>query len=81
MALTEEKEYQTTVLPDGQLQVREITIIKRDGLTISCTNHRKTIDVGDDVSAEPQMIKDIAATVHTPECLQAREAFKAEQDA
>lgn len=78
MALTKKTEYQVTVLPDGQLEVREATIIMEGGKEITRTYHRKVIDVGDDVTNEPQLIKDIAGSVHTAERISARALTKAQ---
>lgn len=73
MALTERKEAQVTVLPDGQLQVRETTIIERDGVEVTRAHHRKVVEVGADVSAEEPLVQEIAQAVHTPARVQARE--------
>jgi hypothetical protein len=75
MALTDREERQVTVLVDGRLQVRVDTIIERDGEEISRTFHRKVIDVGGDVTDQPQLIKDIAGVVHTEERIAARAAL------
>lgn len=81
MALTERDEFQTTVKPDGQLEVRKATIVMRDGVDIAKSYHRHVVDVGDDVSSEDQSVKDIAAAMHTPARIAARRAFLAEQKA
>jgi hypothetical protein len=81
MALTERKEVDLTVKNDGRLEVREDTIIERDGVVISRIPHRKVIDVGDDVINEQPMVKEIASIIHTPERISARNFVKkAEQD-
>lgn len=79
MALSEQNEFQTTVLADGQLEVRKATIIMRDGEEISKTYHRHVVDVGDDVESEDQSVKDIAGVIHTPARKAARETFLAKQ--
>lgn len=76
MALTKEIETQVTVLPDGQLQVRTATIVMEDGVELSRTYHRKVVDVGDDVTEEDDMVKEIAGSVHTPARIAARAAKK-----
>lgn len=76
MALTKETETQTTVLSDGQLEVRIATIVMEDNKEISRTYHRKVIDVGDDVSTEPEIVRDIAMGVHTAERKAARDVAK-----
>jgi len=77
--LEEKQEYQTTVLPDGQLQVKQINIILKDGVEISRSNHRYVIDVGDDVSNEDSSVQVIANAVHTKEKIKARKAAKGEK--
>ena len=77
MALTKEIEDYTTVLPDGQLQVREVMIIIENGIEISRSNHRRIIDVGDDVTNESDIIKDIASGVHTLDRINKRNEKKA----
>jgi len=79
MEITERQEEQVTVLADGQLQVRIDNIIERDGEEISRTFHRKVIDVGDDVTNEPQLVKDIAGNVHTAQRAASRASVKASQ--
>jgi hypothetical protein len=79
--LTEKLEHHINVLPDGQLEVKEVTLIKRDGTLISRSNHRRVIDVGEDVSAEVELIKDTASGVHTPDRISARAAIKVVSEA
>jgi hypothetical protein len=57
------------VLSTGHLQVREASIIEKDGVVIAKTFHRFVITPGDDISDKEQKIKDIAAAVWTPEVL------------
>lgn len=72
MALTKEYQTETTVLSDGQLQVRTATIVMEDGIELSKSYHRKVIDVGADVSSESQIVQDIASSVHTQSRVTAR---------
>jgi hypothetical protein len=51
-----------------------------DGVELSKTYHRKVIDVGADVTDEPEMWKSIAQVVHTPERIAKRQAFLREQE-
>ena len=74
--LTKEYETQTTVLPDGQLQIRTATLIMEDGVELSKSYHRKVIDVGDDASGEDQMVQDIASSIHTSARISARAAVR-----
>ena len=77
MALSKEMEEEVTVLSDGQLQVKETTIISEDGVVISRANHRHVVDVGDDVTNAPAFVKEIAEAVHTPTRIAVRAAKKA----
>ena len=66
MALTERKEMdQITVLVDGQIQVREATVIERDGVEISRAFHRHVVVPGADISGEDARVKKIAEVEHT----------------
>ena len=69
-----------TVLADGRMRVREVTYILENGQKIAQTRHPKVIDVGDDVSGEPQLVRDVAKNMHTPARKAARDAAKAELD-
>lgn len=67
-------------LEDGQIEVRKITRIIEDGVELSKLYHRHVVDIGDDVSNEPEIIKQIASALHTPERKAARRAFLATQE-
>lgn len=77
MALTKETEIEVYVLVDGQLQVRESTIVLEDGIELSRTYHRHVVDIGDDVTGEAQIVQDIAGAIHTSARIAARIAFRA----
>jgi hypothetical protein len=47
------------------IQVRQATIIERDGVEISRSFHRRVVGPLDDVSGETDEIKALAAVVHT----------------
>ncbi len=64
------------VLEDGQMQVRTVTRYIEDGAPVSQTFHRKVIDVGDDVSDEDQLVKDVAKNLHTTARIAARKLIK-----
>ena len=81
MAIIKEIEHQIIVLNDGQLQVAEITKLMEDGLELSAYVNRHVVDVGDDVSAESQLVQDTANNLHTPARIADRAAFKAAQEA
>ncbi len=61
-------------LEDGQIQVVRVTRIMEDDVQISKSYHRYVVDVGDDFSGEPEMVRDIAGVVHTPQRIAARKA-------
>lgn len=77
--LTEETETQCWVKPDGQIEVLTKTWILRDGERISSTNHRHVVDVGDDVTNEDILIRDVAQNLHTPARVAARALNKPEE--
>ena len=72
------------ILDDGRASIRkgiQVVRVNDDGSEeiISEGNYsRHVLDVGDDITNEPQIVKDFAAGVHTPERKAARDAIKAE---
>ena len=48
------------ILEGFRMQVREDTVVNEDGVELSRTFLRYVLDPGDDVSARPQIVKDIA---------------------
>jgi hypothetical protein len=82
MALTETKAIdKIEVVVLGNLQVREVTTILRDGEEIAKTYHRWSFAPGDDVSAMPANVRAIAAVAWTAEVIASYKAFVAEQEA
>ena len=82
MALTENTKIdQIEVVNDWNIQVRQATIIERDGEFVSRTFHRWVLTPDMDISDQEQKVKDIANAAWTPEVRQAYETFKAEQAA
>ena len=80
MALTESTKIdQIEVVADWNIQVRQATIIERDGEFVSSTFHRWVLTPDMDISDQEQKVKDIANAAWTPEVRQAYETFKAEQ--
>ena len=80
MALTESKKIdQIEVVNDWNIQVRQATIIERNGEFVSRTFHRWVLTPDMDISDQEQKVKDIANAAWTPEVRQAYETFKAEQ--
>jgi hypothetical protein len=78
--LTEKKEIdRIEVIAEGAIQVRQATIIERDGEFVSRTFHRWVLTPDMDISGQEQKVKDICNAAWTPEVRQAYETFKAEQ--
>lgn len=51
------------VINGSIIQVREVTIVTKDGVEIARTYHRLSFNPGDDVSNMPQEVKDIASVI------------------
>jgi hypothetical protein len=82
MTLTERIEIdRVEVVNDWNIQVRQATIIERDGEFVSRTFHRWVLTPDMDISGQEQKVQDIANAAWTPEVRQAYETFKAEQAA
>jgi len=80
MALTESTNIdQIEVVNDWNIQVRQATIIERDGEFVSRTFHRWVLQPDSDISDQEQKVQDICNAAWTPEVRQAYETFKAEQ--
>ncbi len=80
MALTERTEIdQIEIVGDWNIQVRQATIIERDGEFVSRTFHRWSFTPDSDITGQEQKVQDIANAAWTPEVRQAYETFKAEQ--
>ena len=80
MALTERTEIdQIEIVQQWNIQVRQATIIERDGEFVSRTFHRWVLTPDSDISGQEQKVQDICNAAWTPEVREAYEAFKAEQ--
>ena len=80
MALTERKEIdQIEIVRDWNIQVRQATIIEKDGVQVARTFHRWVLTPDSDISAQEQKVKDIANAAWTTEVRAAYTAFKEEQ--
>ena len=80
MALTERTFIdQIEVVRDWNIQVRQCTIIERDGQFVSNTFHRWVLKPDQDISGQEQKVQDICHAAWTPEVMAAYEAFKVEQ--
>jgi len=75
MALTERNEIdQIEVVRDFFVQVRQATIIERDGAFVSNSFHRWVLTPDMDISGQEQKVKDIANAAWTPEVIAAYQA-------
>jgi len=80
MALTEKIEIDRIEVVDmGIIQVRQATVIERDGEFVSRTFHRWVLTPDMDISGQEQKVKDICNAAWTNEVKAAYETFKAEQ--
>ena len=80
MALTERTEIdRIEIVADWNIQVRQATIIERDGEFVSRTFHRWVLTPDIDISGQEQKVKDICNAAWTNEVKAAYETFKAEQ--
>lgn len=62
---------QITVTEKGAVLYREATKIMEDGQVLTQTYHRTSLLPGDDLTNQPQKVKDICNTVWTPEIISA----------
>jgi hypothetical protein len=82
MALTEKIEVdRIEVTNNWNIQVRQATIIERNGEFVSRTFHRWLLTPDMDISGQEQKVQDIANAAWTDEVKAAYETFKAEQAA
>jgi hypothetical protein len=80
MALTEKIEIdRIEVVNDWNIQVRQATLIERDGVFVSKTFYRWVLNPDSDITNQEQKVKDICNTAWTQEVKDAYEAFKIEQ--
>jgi hypothetical protein len=82
MALTEKTEIdRIEITNQWNIQVRQATVIERDGDFVSRTFHRWVLTPDSDISGQEQKVKDICNVAWTDEVKAAYETFKAEQSA
>jgi hypothetical protein len=80
MALTENTQIdRIEIVEHGIVQVRQATIIERDGQFVSRTFHRWVLTPDSDISGQEQKVKDICNAAWTDEVKTAYATFKAEQ--
>jgi len=82
MALTENTSIdQIEIVGGWNIQVRQATIIEKDGEQVARNFHRWVLTPDDDISGQEQKVQDIANAAWTPEVKAAYATFKAEQAA
>jgi hypothetical protein len=82
MALIERTEIdKIEVVCNWVVQVRQATIIERDGQFVSNSFHRWTLNPDSDISGQEQKVQAICNAAWTDEVKAAYETFKAEQAA
>jgi hypothetical protein len=82
MALTETVSIdRIEVANDWNIQVRQATVIEKDGEQVARSFHRWVLTPDSDISGQEQKVKDICNAAWTPEVKAAYETFKAEQAA
>ena len=80
MALTERTEIdRVEVVNSWVIQVRQATVIERDGEFVSNSFHRWVLTPDQDISGQEQKVQDICNAAWTDEVKAAYEAFKANQ--
>jgi hypothetical protein len=65
---------QITVTENGIILYREATRIIEDGKELTKTYHRSSLTPGQDITNQPQKVKDICETVWTAEVIAAYQA-------
>ena len=81
MALTERQEISKieVVGPWKHIQVREDTVIERDGVEISRSHHRYVVSPGDDQTVLEDDVRAIAEVLHTVDLITAYQASQAQE--
>jgi hypothetical protein len=82
MALTENISIdQIEIVNDWNIQVRQATVIEKDGVQVARSFHRWVLTPDIDISGQEQKVQDICNVAWTDEVKSAYETFKAEQAA
>ena len=82
MALTETVSIdKIEIVGDWNIQVRQATIIEKDGEQVARSFHRWVLTPDMDISGQEQKVQDICNVAWTDEVKSAYETFKAEQAA
>ena len=80
MALTETTKIdQIEVVGDWNIQVRQATVVERDGEFVARTFHRWVLTPDMEITDQEQKVQDIANAAWTDEVKAAYDAFKAAQ--
>ena len=80
MALTESTKIdKIEVVNDWSIQVRQATIVERDGQFLARTFHRWVLTPDMDISDQEKKVQDICNAVWTPQLKSEYEAFKVKQ--
>ena len=74
--ITQRKVSIPTILEDGQIQLREDTVYEENGVELFRQHHRRVLEPGDDVLAQPQRIQAICGAVWPPDVIAAYGAAK-----
>ncbi len=70
--ITKRLEYgMVTILPDGQIQLRQDTVIEEDGVELSRTYHRNVLEPSDKVEHPDARVAAVATTLWTPDVVSA----------
>ena len=69
------------IVADWNIQVRQATVIERDGQFVARSFHRWVLTPDMDISGQEQKVQDICNVAWTDEVKSAYETFKAEQAA
>ena len=82
MALTETVNIdRVEVVDDWNIQVRQATVIQKDGIEVARSFHRWVLTPDMDINGQEQKVQDICNVAWTDEVKSAYETFKAEQAA
>ena len=80
MALTETVSIdRIEVVNEWTIQVRQATVIEKDGEQVARSFHRWVLNPDSDISGQEQRVKDICNAAWTPEVIAAYNQFKEEQ--
>lgn len=77
MALTEKTKVFLGILDDGQVEFRKTRIIMDGTEIVGEKHHRQVLEPGQDVTSQPNKIRQICAVVWTPQVISDYQAAKA----